>query len=440
MSSAAARLYYAEKGSKQWKRFKEAAVLNLNQQEDILYFCLVDLDNKNLEWKQEIYLDFKLNKDADNFYSFEGDEGMFVILFVDSQEAQEFYETLENNLIGYTAEEKIPKTKSKSSRSSIFGVFGFGRKSKKSESSSEDSDTSTAVVEEKKKTKTKKEKKKDADLSHDDVSEPRDFTHLSHIGFNPEKGTFDIQNIPDDWKTLFAKAGITQDQLQNRSTAKFIAGFVQDSEPTMREIMQKKKKPPVPVPMKKKAAPPPPPTPTRAKKQAPTSPLKSSSTGLKAAAAPPPPPPKKTTKPITKTSTSTAAPPPPPPPAPQTQNSMPKAPIAPSTHSALLESIRGAGVGILKPVNDTSSSPASSAATTPTAADPHSALMASIKNGANLKPAPKTRSPSSPTSSVSSTDPTDMMAAMLAKALAARNKKLAADSSDEDEDSDDSRW
>lgn len=428
LAAAAVRLYYAEKGAKKWKLFKEAAALTLNRQDKILYFSLVNLDQQHLDWSQELYLDFKLHPDSDIFYSFEGDDGMFGILFAQSQDAKEFYEILGDNLEGYTVEAMAPaKTETKSSRTSIFGVFGFGRKSKSTETSE---DASKEEEKRSKDSEKKKAKKRDADLSHDDVSEPRDFRHLSHIGFNPEKGTFDIQNIPDDWKTLFAKAGITQDQLQNKSTAKFIAGFVQDSEAKMKEMMQqKKKKPPVPVPMKKKAAPPPPPTPIKAKKQPPTSPLKSSTS-----AAPPPPPPKKTNKPTICASAPAA--PPAPPPAPIAS----KAPAAPSVHSALLESIRGAGVGILKPAAATSKTSSKPTAAQSSAADPHSALMASIKNGASLKPA-VVNSPSSPASSVASTDPTDMMAAMLAKALAARNKKLAADSSDdEDGDSDDSRW
>lgn len=386
----------------------------------------MDLNNNSLNWSQEIYLDFNCRQDNENFYSFEGDKGMYGILFANSQEAQEFYEILCDCLEGYTAEEKIPKSKAKSSRSSIFGVFGFGRKPKPSESVATSEYNGNVIVEEtKKKGKRKSEKNKDHDLNHDDVSEPRNFTHLSHIGFNPEKGTFDIQNIPADWKNLFAKAGITQNQLQNKSTAKFIAGFVQDSEPQMRGMMHKKK-PPVPVPMKKTAPPPP----IKTKKQPSTSPLKSSTL-------PPPPPPKKSIKPpIIKTSDSVPAPPQPSAPV----VSIPQASIAPPAHSALLDSIRGAGIGILRTVQEASSNTKSAAPTKHAGADPHSALMASIKNGSSLKPA-IIASSSSPTSSVSSTDPTDMMAAMLAKALAARNKKLSADSSDEDDDdSDDSRW
>lgn len=421
----AVRLYYAEKGSKRWSRLKDAGALNLNQQAGtgILYFTLVDLDSKTTTWTHELYLDFKYHRESENFHSFEGDKGTFGILFADADEAEDFYAAVLGSVKGYTVDEKMPK-KEKTRSKSIFGAFGFRRKSRSSENDSEASSNESTKSSS---SKTKNSNKnKDSDLTHDDVSEPRDFTHLSHIGFNPEKGTFDIQNIPEDWKTLFAKAGITQSQLENKSTARFIAGFVQDSEPQMRS-MKTKAKPPVPVPTAKKktAAPPPPPM-----KKAPTSPLKSS------AAAPPPPPPKKPMKQAPSTNVKApSAPPAPPAPSAKALN-VPSG--APAGHSALLDSIRGAGIGILKPVDHSISSEASTPKSV--ASNPHSALMESIKNGASLKPAPK-QSPASPTSSVSSTDPTDMMAAMLAKALAARNKKLAAsDSDEEDNDSDDSRW
>lgn len=377
------------------------------------------MDSKAVSWTQELYLDFKYYRENGNFHSFEGDDGIFGILFASTEEAEDFYACVSGNLKGYSEAEMIPKKEKNRSRS-IFGSFGFGRKSKLLSSSEEEESSDSSSKKEKQKKKNK-EKKKDSDLTHDDVSEPRDFTHLSHIGFNPEKGSFDIQNIPDEWKTLFAKAGITQSQLENKSTAKFIAGFVQDTEPQMRGF-KSKGKPAVPIPAtKKKTAPPPPPPVSSKARKAPESPLKSST-------APPPPPPKKLIKPKAVTSSI-----PQPPPAPTIKN---PTPAAPSGHSALLDSIRGAGLGILKPVESLST-------TSVSGSNPHNALMDSIKSGANLRPASKQdRQTSSPTSSVSSTDPTDMMAAMLAKALAARNKKLAASDSEdeEDQDSDDSRW
>lgn len=423
------RLYFAENGSKQWKRLKEAAVLNFSKSNGAFYFNLIDVNEKNSEWSQEIYLDFKYHRDMECFHSFEGDKGMFGILFADTNEADNFYETIITELEIYTVSEKMP-AKSRSKSKSIFGVFSFGRRSSKNneaEAAEEEEFSEDKEKPETQKAKRKKEKKNDPDLSHEDVSEPRDFTHLSHIGFNPTKGTFDIENIPDEWKTTFAKAGITHDQLENRTTAKFIASFVQDSEPQMKSITSKR---PAPVPLKKKAPPPPPSTPIKNKNLAPLpSPKKTFLAG------PPPPPPKKASS---KSKSGNGAPIPPPPSQSQAINSnIPKPPAGTSTHSALLESIKGSGIGILKPVNlSDDSGPASPSISS----NPHSALMASIKGGTSLRPTSKVdKSPSSPTSSLSGTDPTDMMAAMLAKALAARNKKLAAESSDDD-DSDDSRW
>ena len=58
------------------------------------------------------------------------------------------------------------------------------------------------------------------------IGAPSNFRHLAHIGFDPNTG-FDIKNIPPEWKSLFDKAGITKEQLENKDTAKFIVDFVQ---------------------------------------------------------------------------------------------------------------------------------------------------------------------------------------------------------------------
>jgi hypothetical protein len=101
-------------------------------------------------------------------------------------------------------------------------------------------------------------------------------------------------------------------------------------------------------------------------------------------------------------------------------------------------SIKSSGPKSLKPIDPDTLSDRPSVQTD----DPHSSLMASIRSGATLKKAP-TRSEKqaeSPTESANNGDPTDMMAAMLAKALAARNKKLSMESDEDSEESDDSRW
>ncbi|KAI8613936.1 hypothetical protein BC830DRAFT_425797 [Chytriomyces sp. MP71] len=97
--------------------------------------------------------------------------------------------------------------------SSSGGFFSgmFGKKKKDAETSSVSGK------------KEKKEKKKSASggtgkIDKSMISAPSNFEHLSHVGFNKESG-FTAQNIPMEWKAIFAKAGITEEQLQDKKTA-----------------------------------------------------------------------------------------------------------------------------------------------------------------------------------------------------------------------------
>lgn len=114
------------------------------------------------------------------FHSFEADEGTVGFLFADEDDADKFYSAVTEQLELCTSQ-KTEGGKKKKSRS-IFSVFRFSSKKKNNEAS--DSESIASVPE---------KKKKNDELTHDDVSEPRDFRHLSHIGFNPEKGTFDVR-------------------------------------------------------------------------------------------------------------------------------------------------------------------------------------------------------------------------------------------------------
>ena len=105
---------------------------------------------------------------------------MIGFFFAESEDAETFYEAVIEQL--ELISNNKSSTKKKKSRS-IFSVFKFSSSKKGSESEA---------------TEVTPAKKKNEELTHEDVSEPRDFRHLSHIGFNPEKGTFDVSN-PLKW-------------------------------------------------------------------------------------------------------------------------------------------------------------------------------------------------------------------------------------------------
>ncbi|KAJ3342257.1 hypothetical protein HDU83_006185, partial [Entophlyctis luteolus] len=98
------------------------------------------------------------------------------------------------------------------------GFFGFGRKKTAADASS----TSTGN------SKTEKKKKKNGGNGKIDksmISAPSNFEHVSHVGFNQNTG-FTAQNIPMEWKAIFAKAGITEEQLNDKHTAKVVKKFM----------------------------------------------------------------------------------------------------------------------------------------------------------------------------------------------------------------------
>ncbi|XP_065666387.1 uncharacterized protein LOC136087477 isoform X2 [Hydra vulgaris] len=74
----------------------------------------------------------------------------------------------------------------------------------------------------------KKEKpgKKKEKLSKEDISTPSDFRHVGHVVWDP-RGGFEINNIDPQWRKLFDTIGVTEKQLEDEETSKFIYEFVE---------------------------------------------------------------------------------------------------------------------------------------------------------------------------------------------------------------------
>mmetsp|Transcript_5728 Transcript_5728/g.7979 ORF Transcript_5728/g.7979 Transcript_5728/m.7979 type:complete len:361 (+) Transcript_5728:94-1176(+) len=54
------------------------------------------------------------------------------------------------------------------------------------------------------------------------IGRPTDFKHEAHIGYDPNKGVFDLDSLSHEWKQIFKQAGIRKKHLRNKSTAKRI--------------------------------------------------------------------------------------------------------------------------------------------------------------------------------------------------------------------------
>ena len=136
--------------------------------------------------------------------------------------------------------EKI--TEKKERKESGGGLFGFGRKNTSS-----------------------KKGKIDASM----ISAPKNFEHVSHVGYSAQSG-FSVENIPLEWKLIFQKAGITDEQLQDKKQRKVVKQFMRDNanlvSGTTQQAVASQSSPP-----QQRRAPPPPPPSRRAPPPAPPS-------------------------------------------------------------------------------------------------------------------------------------------------------------------------
>ncbi|KAF0990252.1 hypothetical protein HZS_154 [Henneguya salminicola] len=163
-----------------------------------------------LVWEQELYVDFLFKMANKRFLTFEADvlNCMAALNFSSEAEAKSFSELLHSKLLQ--------------------------RKKTKEDNISVDSKTPKSIFFKSKKTMTniskklKKNEKKKNILTVSDISSPTSFVHLSHVGFDPNKG-FDMNNIPSDWKKLFTSIGLTDNMLTDIKTSNFIFDYVQNA-------------------------------------------------------------------------------------------------------------------------------------------------------------------------------------------------------------------
>lgn len=294
--------------------------------------------------------------------------------------------------------------------------------------------TSTGLIAAK--SSKKKDKYSHRRLTKADIGTPSDFRHVSHVGWNANKG-FDFENVEDpQLKAFLLKAGVSDRQMQDQDTRNFIYDFI-EKHGGMDAVKEEIHPPPVPLrstPVSNRAAPPPPPPPSRSGPLPPIPPpvpLQS----------PPPPPPLRTlpqrqvettqpqggnwVPPPPPPLPSVASPPPPPPPPPPALDIAPSAPAPASgtdPHSALMESIRSGKT--LKHIDTDSKK-----------SDSRGELLDQIRQGVELRsvqPVERVHQPVAPENS---------LAGALARALAERSRAIHSESSESSTDEeDDDEW
>ncbi|XP_059488828.1 actin nucleation-promoting factor WASL-like [Neocloeon triangulifer] len=426
------------------------------------FFRVYCLTRRILIWEQEVYnhIDYKSPKPY--LHTFEAEDGITAFNFADEDEAYRLRTALLQKM-----ETKRQRKIERRNRMSMLGPPP-DRPSPASQNGPPPLMASKAALSQHRMNTSvvsKNRKDKDRKLTKADIGLPQDFRHVTHIGWDPNKG-FDMDNVADpQLKQFFDKAGVKECQLRDPQTREFIYDFISQHggiQAVKEEVVEVAQGPPPPVPVRtalsqpvelKRGAPPPPPDRIRATPPPPSQQV----------AAPPPPPsrnviggvgggsriaPPAPGPPPVSRGGGGGPPPPPPPPPPVAMESIgthstPSTPSMPSPapppmagggggdadpRTALMEAIRGGRQ--LKKVEPTSN-PA------PVVVDARCDLLDEIRRGKELRKV---------TPGASSAVKQDMksentLAGALARALADRAKVIQSDSDEDDDDEeDDDEW
>ncbi|XP_028413484.1 neural Wiskott-Aldrich syndrome protein-like [Dendronephthya gigantea] len=417
------------------------------------YFIRIfSFQERKMVWEQEIYHNFKYLTPRNYFHTFVGDKSQVGLNFCDREEANSFREEVEKKLRAkenrrherrQTRREPAPPpalggdidVKNRPSRNSITidNNQSSGRVSPSPSVSSIDKKSA-------KKDKNKKNKNKKQRITKDDIGLPSNFQHVGHVGWDPQEG-FDINKLDDSWKMIFSKAGVTDSELEDQETAKFIYDFVEKHggvenftgrdlpppppssdmppPPPARGNGPPRGAPPPPPPSRGSSAPPPPPPsrgfgsgpppPPPSRGGPPPPPSRGAPRGppMGGGAPPPPPPPP-------------GAPAPPPPPPMMSSGGGPPPPPPSGGRAGLLSQIQSGTT--LKKVDANSDRNNSSG-------DGRTNLLSDIRSGVKLKSVSQDEG----TQKRNSDAGLDGIAGALARALQERSKAIH--SSDEDDES-----
>ncbi|XP_050684772.1 actin nucleation-promoting factor WASL-like [Leptidea sinapis] len=445
-------------GHTEWKK-KDTGVLCLikDNSKRSYFFRIYCLYRRAMIWEHEVYMQIDYRSPRPYLHTFEAEEYMTALNFASEDEAMKL-----RNIVIDKIETRKHRREERRQRSMLAG--------RANSTSSNTSNTSSRMngvappplpvpapaplpAQPVKNNVTsgggytlKGKKPKARKLTKADISAPKDFKHISHVGWDANKG-FDVENLDEaEMRSFLVKAGISEKQLADHATRQFIYDFINMNggvDAVKEELHDNTSKVPVsecprsyspappappraphapppappsraPPPPPSRAVPPPPPPPASLRTAPPPRPAHPPSSGPPSVPPPPPPP---------------CAPPPPPPPPPPLTPAAPAAPAAPPSpapqdpRAALMESIRSGNkalrhVDVAKPA---------------VAEDSRSNLLSEIRQGINLRAVNRAANGSS---SVDERPPACGLAGALAKALQERARAIHSSDSDSEATSD----
>ncbi|KAK7080960.1 hypothetical protein SK128_011306, partial [Halocaridina rubra] len=266
------------------------------------YIQVYDVIGGSRVFEQELYNQFTYSASLPYFHQFEAEEQMIGLNFADDGEANQFNQAIRERLAA--KQRKREERKRQSEQQHRLPLHTHEEPHRPSQTSFNSSYVSSK---DNKKKNNKKGSKSKSRLSKEQIGMPTDFKHITHVGFDPDKG-FSQFNVDDKLEGFFKMVGVSQKQLSDDRTRAFIYDFIEKNGGVEKAVLETQRfstqPPPLPPPISNSVYPhPPPPLPPTTNSLSPSTPPSFPCRVPSTRIAPPPPP---------RTNLHHAPPPPPP--------------------------------------------------------------------------------------------------------------------------------
>ncbi|XP_051777354.1 actin nucleation-promoting factor WASL-like [Erpetoichthys calabaricus] len=166
------------------------------------YFLRVfNIKAQKLVWEQELYFEFRYKAPRPYLHTFPGENFQVALNFADEAEAENLKIFIEARI------KRLQKIKRRKA-----GQFTQAS-SPLSSPKPQPQTTGFLSVERRRSSKRR--------LNKSDIGTPKDFKHVSHVGWNPRTG-FNMNRMDPDLKQLFVKVGIRERHLKNKEMSQLI--------------------------------------------------------------------------------------------------------------------------------------------------------------------------------------------------------------------------
>lgn len=205
-----------------------ALCLTRDNQRRSYYLQLYGVDT--LLWEHELYQDFALHPSSssasspplERFATFEADTCQAGLSFADAAEARHFCRRVSEHVQHKrTGREQRRRNKQQTRPPPISSTATATPAALPSTATA----NGASLIDRYK--SSGKSMKKSFKLTKADISMPTNFQHLSHVGWDPDRG-FDLENVDPNLKKFFNHAGVSDSQLQDQDTRNFIYDFIRE--------------------------------------------------------------------------------------------------------------------------------------------------------------------------------------------------------------------